>query len=316
MQVGCEEQIAFQALSMAIHPNSPKNMVRAIVARTGLPGRVFAEAASVVHTRKFAVSIAELNPRVLKLVPHEDIPSILYIKNPFALDGKDWARIAGQGKGWSIYKGDIGLIAPNERNTNLVIIPQIETSHSKSRHRLAQALFMLPTIKATFGENSVQSVSRDGSFMFNGRRCTKEGFLYCNMNEVKLCRPADDIPTLKELQMFKECGLMGEDTLKRTISRLEQLKISTGSHVHIVRGEFRGLLGRVTNVGENEVTVFIDSLNHIQEMLKSSVRTAYRIGDEVQICNGDLRGSVGWIVNIQDQTVTVVNVDKDMEVLS
>jgi len=68
-------------------------------------------------------------------------------------------------------------------------------------------------------------------------------------------------------------------------------------------------------VAENEITVFIDSLNHVQQMLKSAVRMTYRIGDEVQICNGDLRSSVGWIVDVQDQMVTVVDVDKDMEVL-
>lgn len=314
--MGCEEQIAFKALSRATHPSSPENMVRAVVARTGLPGRVFAEAASIVHARNFAASIAELNPRVLKLVPHEDIPSILYVKCPFVLDGKDWARVTGQGRGWSVYRGDIGMIVPKEGTTDLVIIPRIKTSHSKSGHRPAQALFTLPTIKATFGENSVDAVSADGSFTFKGKRYTKEGFLYCDTNEVDLCRPADDIPTQEEFQIFKKCGLINEGTLTRTVSRLEQLKISTCSRVLIVQGEFRGLLGKVADVAENEVTVFIDSLNHVQQMLKSAVRTTYRIGDEVQISNGDLRGSVGWIVDVQDQMVTVVDVDKDMEVLS
>jgi len=314
--VGCEEQVAFKALSRATHPNSPENMVRAVVARTGLPGWVFAEAASIIHARNFAASIAELNPRVLKLVPHEDIRSILYVKYPFALEGKDWARITGRGRGWSAYKGDIGMIVPKEGRTILVIIPRIKTTHYKSRHRPAQALFTLPTIKATFGENSAHAVSADGSFAFKGRRYTKEGFLYCDTNEVDLCRPADDIPTQEEFQMFKECSLICEGTFARTVSRLEQLKISTGSRVFIVQGEFRGLLGRVADMAENEVTVFIDSLNHVQQMLKSAVRMTYRIGDEVQICNGDLRGSVGWIVDVQDQTVTVVDVDKDMEVLS
>lgn len=175
---------------------------------------------------------------------------------------------------------------------------------------------MLSTIKATFRENSIDTVSADGLFTFKGKRYTKEGFLYCDTNEVDLCRPADDIPMQEEFQFFKKCGLINEGTLTRTVSRLEQLKISTGSCILIVQGKFWGLLGKVADVAENEVTVFIDSLNHIQQMLKSAVRTTYRIGDEVQISNGDLRGSMGWIVDVQDQMVTVVDVYKDMEVLS
>lgn len=314
--MGCEEQIAFKALAMAAHPDSHENMVRAVIARTGLPGRVFAATASVVHARKFAGSMAELNPRVIKLVPHEDVPSILYAKNPFRLDGKDWARVAGRGRGWSMYKGDIGMIATNETAPKLVLIPRIKTSSSNSRQRPLQTLFTLSTMMATFGKNSVHSIHGDGSFSFKGRRYTKEGFVYCDTNEVDLYRPTDDIPTQKEFHMFKQCDLMTADTLKRTTTRLEQLKISIGCRVIIVQGEFRGLLGMVSDVAENEVTVVIDSLNHVQEMLKSAVRATYRIGDEVQICNGNLRGSVGWIVDVQDQMVSVVDVDKDMEVLS
>lgn len=314
--MGCEEQIAFKALSRATHPDYPDITVTAVVAYSGIPGRVFADAASAVDARKFAASIPELNPHVLRLVPEEDIPSILYIKKPFTFDGKDWARILGRGKGWTVYKGDIGMFIQNEGNRNLALIPRIQTIQSKFRQRPAQSLFTLPAIKAIFGENSVNSISQDGSFTFKGRRYTKEGFLYCDTDEVELCRPADDIPTQKEFQMFRESGLMTEDTLTRTLSRLEQLKISIGSRVFVVQGEFRGLIGRIIDIAENEVTIFIDSLNYVQQLLKSEVRTTYRIGDEIQICNGKYCGSVGWIVDAQDHTVTVVNVEKDMEVIA
>jgi ribosomal protein L24 len=313
--VGFEEQITFKALARAIHPDRPEIIANAVIAHPGLPGRVFIETSSAVDAQNFATSIAELNPRVIRLVPHEDIPSILHVKSPFCFDGKDWARISGTGKGWSLYKGDIGMIVPYEGRKTVIVIPRIKTSFSRDRHRPAQAPFPPYIARAIFGEYSINSNSSDGSFTFKGRRYTKEGFLYCALDEVDLRRPADDIPTQKELDIFKECSLMNEVTLSRIASRLEQLKITIGSRVAVVQGDFRGLFARVVDTAENEVTVIIDSLGHFQQMSISAVRTTYRIGDEVRICNGIHIGIVGWIVDIQEQTVTVVNTEKEMEVL-
>ena len=110
-------------------------------------------------------------------------------------------------------------------------LPRIQTSLSRDRHRPMQAPIPPHVVRARFGEDSINSISGDGSFGFKGKRYTKEGFLYCHMDEVDLCRPADDIPTQKELHTFKECSLMNEKTLSRTTSRLEQMKIKTGCRV-------------------------------------------------------------------------------------
>ena len=53
---GFEEQIAFKSLSGTTHPDSPEILVKAVVARTGLPGRVFVQPASIVRARKFTAS--------------------------------------------------------------------------------------------------------------------------------------------------------------------------------------------------------------------------------------------------------------------
>jgi len=273
------------------------------------------EAASAIEVHIFATSTAELNPRAFRLVPPEDVSSIFYIKNPFTFDGKDWARISGRGKGWSVYKNDIGMIASNGGSPILVVIPRIRTSHSKTRHRPEQKLFPLTVAKAFFSENSIEEDYPRGSFRFNDQRFLTEGFLYCDIDKVDLCRPADDMPTQIDLQTFKACSIMNRDSLARTTLRLEQSKVVSGSRITIIHGEFRGLLGRVIDTAENEVTILIDSLNHTQSMLKSTVRSAYRVGDEIQIYNGKYSGNIGWIVDVDDQMVTVVNVEKDMEAI-
>ena len=315
MQVGHEEQAAFKALSRATNPDMPDMTVRAVIARPSLPGRVFAEAASARDVQKLAAAIDELNTRVVRLVPYDDVPSILYVRNPFSLEGKEWARITGRGKGWSVYKGDIGMIVQHEGKMVIIVIPRIKTVRFKDRQRPDQALYPAHVLKPIFGEDSIQVCAVDGSFMFNRKKYTKEGFLYCPVDEVDLCRPADDMPTWKELDIFRDCILMGKDTMVRTMTWLEQTKICTGTRVIIVQGEFRGLLGRITEVGENEVSVFIESLDQIEHVLNSAVRSTLRIGDEVRVCKGSYVGNVGWVVDVQHQTVTIVNLEKDMEVL-
>jgi ribosomal protein L24 len=314
--VGHEEQVAFKAFSRATHPDMPDTTIKAIIARPSLPGRVFVEADSLKSVQKFAANIEELNRRVVRLVPYEDVPSIMYVRNPFSLEGKDWARIAGRGEGWSVYKGDIAMVVEHEGNKMVVVIPRIKTIRSKDRQRPEQALYSAHALKRIFGEDSIEVCTGDGSFTFKQRRYMKEGFLYCTLLEVDLYRPADDMPTWKELEIFRKCNLIEKGTLARTITRLEQMNIHLGARVFIVQGEFRGLHGRVTEVGEYELSVFIECLDHNEQVLKSSVRSTFRIGDEVRVRNGDHTGSVGWVVDVQQQMVTIINVEKDMEVLA
>lgn len=274
------------------------------------------EAASARDVQKFATTTDELNPYVLRLVPYEDVPSILYVKNPFSLEGKEWVRITGRGKGWSVYKGDIGMVVQHQGNKIVLMIPRIKMFSSNDRRRPDQARHPAHVLSTVFGEDSIKARTVDGSFTFKGRSYTKEGFLYCSLNEVEISRPADDMPTSKELDIFRGCSLMNEDTLARTMTWLGQTMIDTGTRVIVVQGEFRGLLGWVTEVGTNEVSVFIESLDHIAQVLKSAVRATFRIGDEVRVCNGTHAGSIGWVVDVQQQTITIVNVDKDIEVFA
>lgn len=303
-----------KALSKAANPDAPDLTARAVFATHSLPGRVFAEAASASDAQKFAASVQGLNPYVIRLVPHQETLSIFNAKNKFTLDKRDWVRLSGKGKRWTVYKGDIGMVVKPGEKTIIVIIPRIKTTQSTERRRPEQSLFPAHILKSFFGENVIESPSHDGSFTFDKRNYTKEGFLFCRLDEVDIRKPADDIPTQNELNTFRECNLISEETVIRTATRIEQLKISSGTRVIIVQGEFRGLTGKVTDVGENEVAVFIESLDQVERLLKSTVRSAFRIGDEVRISSGNHINCVGWVTDVQDQTVTVVNLENDIEV--
>jgi len=312
--VGCEERVVFKALSRATHLRTPDVAVKAAIAQLSYPGRVFIETESLRSAQMFAASITELNANTIRIVPKEDMTSVLYVRNRFSFHGKNWARISGQGRRWGFYKGDIGMIIENEGNEVIIAIPRIKTTVCDDRQRPQQCLFPACVLKRIFGEDSIVSHSSDRAFTFEGRTYTKEGFLYFFMNQVDLCKPADDLPTQNELETFQKCSLMGNDIFTKTSSRLAQMKITTDVRVFIIQGEFRGMIGRVMEVAENEVAIFMESLDRVEHISKSAVRTAFQIGDEVRICSGIYNGNVGWVVDVQESTIIIINIDKDLEV--
>ena len=108
-------------MNRATHPSNPDVLVRSVIGRRGIPGRVFAEAYSEAGARSFARSIGELNPSALRIVPPEEFMAILYVKNPFSFDGTNWVRLTGRGARWSTYKGDAAMVVHHEGIKSLVL---------------------------------------------------------------------------------------------------------------------------------------------------------------------------------------------------
>ena len=265
--------------------------------------------------RTFALSIVELNPNAIRIVPAEELLSVLYIKNPFSFDDRNWAKLTGRGTGWSIYTGDIGMVVTQNSVKTVVVIPRIKTSESIDMLRPQQSLFPAHVLINIFGDDCISSSSSDGSFTFKGRRFTKEGFLRHKLSEVDVYRPADDLPTELELEIFKECSMMDDKILNDAVSRLARIKIVLNDRVVVVEGDFKGLVGTVVERGDNEVAVDVETQDQIERVNLSAVRVAFRLGDQVQIKQGPHSGRIGWIVDVQDLTVTVINVELDLEVI-
>jgi transcription elongation factor len=260
------------------------------------------------------MSIEELNPNAIRIIPPEDFMSVLYVKNPFSFDSMNWARLTGRGPGWTRYKSDVAMVVQHEGVKTLVIIPRIKTSQSITSKRIQQSLYPAHVLQNIFGDSCISSVSPNGSFSFQERRYTKEGFLYQDISEVDVFRPEDDLPNIAELEIFKECSLMDKKVLSYTTSCLSQQRITFDTHVVVVDGDFHGLVGRVVEVGVNEVAVHVESQDHVEQVNLSSVRVAFRIGDQVRINRGPHLGRTGWIVDVHHLSVTVINVDQCLEV--
>ena len=72
-------------MNRATHPSDPHLQAKSVIGRCSIPGRVFVEVHDETNARSFAMSIAELNPNAVRIVPVEEMLSVLYIKNPDGL---------------------------------------------------------------------------------------------------------------------------------------------------------------------------------------------------------------------------------------
>ena len=314
MQIGSEELVAFKVLSRATHPTHPEILAKSIFARSTLPGRVYAEVSTLDQATNLAAVIPELNVNAVRLVPAEEMLARLQVSNPYSFQPQSWARIRGTGKGWGVYRGDVALVADVNDHSSVVVVPRISHYTTKSRTRPEQALQPPFVLRTVFGSALVSDVANGQLVTFRGQFFTPEGFIVSPLSGVDLMRPQDDLPSKELLDIFRQCPSLFEDTCLKASARLSSLQIKTGDQVKIVRGEYRGIFGRVTRVDEKAVAVYMESQGFEEDILVDSVRRAFRIGDQVTILCGTHAGTTGWVVDILQGSVKVFNVEKGFEV--
>ena len=301
-------------LSRATHPTDPDVRAKSVIARSTFPGRIFAEVSSFSQARDLAASIPELNIHSIKRLSPEQTLFPLFVTNPFVVNPQTWVRIAGTGKGWKKYRGDICLVVPAEDCLALVVIPRIRWNPGTLHSRPPQRLCLQHEVKSTFGPELISDCDEKGYFKFQGRFFCREGFLVARLLDVDICRPQDDLPTKSELGLFAQYPLMESATLSRATARISQRVVKLHDRVKVVVGEYRGLSGRVVHLDDFEVGVYLESQDQIETFASSSVRLTFHTGDEVKITSGIHQGTTGWIVAVYEDTVTILNLEKPLEV--
>jgi ribosomal protein L24 len=298
----------------ATNPTHPDIQATSIIARSTFPGRIFAEVSSFAQAKNLATSIPELNVNSIKLLSPEQQLLPLFIANPVVVQRQTWVRIAGTGKGWKKYRGDIALVVSDENGLALVVIPRIRWNPGISRPRPPQQLCLHHQAKSTFGVDSISACDDKGFFKFQGRFYSREGFLVARLPDVDLCRPQDDLPTTSELELFAKCPLLESKTHSLSTRRISERAIKLHDRVKVMVGEYRGLFGRVVHVDSFEVGIYLESQDQTEAFAPSSVRLMFRTGDEVRILHGIHQGVTGWVVDVYEDTVKVLNLEKCLEV--
>src|SRR5437016_10566697 len=134
-------------MSRATHPTHPDIQAKSVIARSTFPGRIYAEVSSFAQAKNLASSISELNPNAIRLLSPDQILSPLVVVNPFDVEPQTWVRIAGTGKGWKKYRGDICLVVKVEIGLVLVVIPRIRWNPGVSLSKPLQRLCLQHEVK-------------------------------------------------------------------------------------------------------------------------------------------------------------------------
>ncbi|KAF8952539.1 hypothetical protein BDZ97DRAFT_1681400, partial [Flammula alnicola] len=122
------------------------------------------------------------------------------------------------------------------------------------------------------------------------------------------------LPSMSVLMLFSSNDVLEADAHVRTENGIMTSQVKLHDRVKVVRGEYCGLLGQVEDVGENEITVYLSTQDLTENVLRTDVRLAFRVGDEVRVLDGPNSGLTGWVVNIFDEGMKILNMEKQAEV--
>ena len=123
----------------------------------------------------------------------------------------------------------------------------------------AAQLFNVDGVKASFGENSVQNKKGKETFIFQRKEFSSQGYLVLSRREVYICKEFKTIPTKRELSSFLGCNALLPETLVKTCSWIESMKVMLDDCIKVLSGTFRGLLGKVVRLTVDEADVHLSS---------------------------------------------------------
>ncbi|KAF8972603.1 hypothetical protein BDZ97DRAFT_1614070, partial [Flammula alnicola] len=106
------------------------------------------------------------------------------------------------------------------------------------------------------------------------------------------------LPSMSVLMLFCSNHVLEADTRARTEKGIIASQVKLHDRVKVVRGEYRGLLGQVQDVREDEIAVYLSTQDLTEYVLRTDVRLAFRVGDEVRVLDGPNSGLTGWVVDV------------------
>ena len=152
------------------------------------------------------------------------------------------------------------MVVEHEGQKRIIAIPWIKRTVSDDRQRPQQAL--LPACVPT------RDIRRRFYCFTLTRRIVhfwtdylhKRGFFILPYEPSQFVQTCWWSSNRNELETFKGWSLIGSDVYAKMSSRLAQMKITTDVRVMIIQDEFRGSIGKVMEVAENKVVIFLEPM--------------------------------------------------------
>lgn len=291
--------------------------IKSVVAPEGVKGYLYFEAYKQTHVKAAMEGVSNLRLGTWQqtMVPISQMTDVLrVVKEVPTLKRGAWVRLKR-----GIFKDDLAqvdYVDASQNNVHLKLIPRIDytrmrgalrSSQSdndlkrKKFRRPAQKLFDIDAIRAIGGE-----VTQDGDFLiFEGNRFTRKGYLYKTFAMSAIM--ADGVkPTLSELEKFEEQSLA--DMELTTSSREDEgHSFAPGDNVEVCEGELMNLMGRVTRVDGNKITILPrhEDLKDELEFMAHELKKYFSQGDHVKVIAGRYEGDTGLIVRVEENMIVL-----------
>ena len=284
-------------------------------ARHTVPGRIFVEADTSQHVIAAASGILELIPTKLRLVSDEKMTEILSMTSSPRPKAQGWVRLLGNTKKLHRYKGDLALVVDVSNNCllQLWLIPRIQYDDDDTYSRPAPQLFNVEGVKSSLGDQCVRKTRRGSSVIFQKNEFTSQGYLVLSRQELHICEEGEALPTPQELVNFSGCEALLPSTLIETRRRIESSKVEIDDRIKVLRGPFRGLLGKVTGLAGEEVDVYLPSQDLNERVRVWELAREFGVGDRVRARMGNDE-TIGWVTMVSNSNLSVFDSTKWSEV--
>lgn len=285
-------------------------------------GYVYIEALKREPVEKALDGMLDVYPRTkMFLVEIKEMPDLLRVQPPAKLEAGAFVRIRRPKQ----YQGDLAEIQEVEEtglNCRVRLVPRIDyTAAAKDNKRKRFGNFVRAP-KKLFNEieakkrapRDLSGSAQPGAWFFKNEQFVN-GYL---IKEFKLqnLELKNVVPTLEEIEQFsvtdKNEGTQNLDmaALANSLKESNNVAYLPGDTVEVFKGEQKGLVGRVTNV-QGEIITMVATDGELAgqsiEVPAKTLRKRFRIGDHVKVTSGSrYQDEVGVVVHIEEDKVTFV----------
>ena len=125
-----------------------------------------------------------------------------------------------------------------------------------------------------------------------------------------ICKKFEAIPTEKELDSFLGCNELLPETLAKTHSWMESVKVMLDDRVKVLSGTFCGLLGKIVGMTADEADIHLPSQDLVEHLRIWELAREFRVGDRVRTRIGNSESGaemvrLGWVTKVSGSHVSV-----------
>ncbi|KAF8177878.1 hypothetical protein BJ912DRAFT_1063435 [Pholiota molesta] len=310
---GKEETFCDKIRKQSTDSSSTSSRPNYIYGHKDLPGRIYVEMNTHLEAVNFAQSYADLYSSGMKRVPSDTMLQRVSLRDR-TYSPQTWATICRDSGKWKIYEGDTALIALRGSHLVAIIIPRIAI-HSTEKKATRPHPKPCKWSDICSHSGNATEVGHQEHYTYMGYYFSPDGFIITDISDIQLTPPHErPIPTSEVLQAFRASAFLAQSTYQQTEREIAQRQIRIHDRVQVISGIYQGLTGTVTNITNDEASVFIESQDDTSLLPINEIRMHLLIGDEVEVHSGEYMGNTGWVVKTSDEDVTIVNTRNETEI--